>query len=274
MDDVRRVQREIARAKPTMGGQRRYHEPRQRNQRNTPGCQNAHRRHRTPRPNRIQTGERPPLRTPERHQHKRREREPATARQVSVDRRQPQGHDHRVRVGDQNLLRIAVDPQYRDRAKHRSDQRRPRTPRGRARQPVGNPCRKHRSCKRRGSGGDHPQPHLRVRASQRVRQREQEGQRLPRRRTVGVQIPMKRLPTPRQPTESVIGRTHPRQHDPRDRDYQHATRNRDPHRPRTRRTNTGLRSVATTVDRPTDRGCCDDRGHRADEAIRRRVRSR
>ena len=163
--------------------------------------------------------ERPHLGPPERPEPPDPERGLVAAGQVQVDRQQAQRHDHRVGLGAEDVVHVAV---VADRILHREQECRREQPghvRGvaalgpRVGQPERDPPREDQPAQRDRHRGHHPQPQ-RVVADHRVRHREQVWQRLPRRRAVRVELEVDRQLAPHEPSVRVIARPRARvQHD-------------------------------------------------------------
>ena len=218
VDHVRRAERQVSGDEPAVRGQRRDDEPRERDREGAREHQPARARLGAPQPDGIERNERPRLRPPERRADEQHEREPSSAGEVAVDRRQAQHRHQRIGVGDQHQLRVARQQKDPESGNHRRHPRHPGRTGLRARQPVRDPSGEHRAAERSGRGGHHPQPQLRSRPWERVGKREQKRERLPRRGAVGVQVPLQDLPAPHQPAEGVVGRTGVGPQDPADRD--------------------------------------------------------
>ena len=151
------------------------------------------------------------------------ERPARPSREMAVDRPQAQRRDQRIGLRAEHVVEVVGDPEQRQTGERPGDVCRPAPLRRRAGQSVGDPGGEHHSAERDRDRGDHPQPQLVV-AEQGVGQREQVGQRLPRRRRVGVERPLQGLAAPHQPAVWVEAGPRPRPHDEQRREQQHGDR--------------------------------------------------
>ena len=125
---------------------------------------------------------------------------------MAVDRAQAQRDDHRIRLRAQDVVEVVLESRAARRpANTAATDARPAPLGRRVDEAVGDPPREHDAAQRDRHRGDHPQPQLVV-PGQRVGDREQVRQRLPRRRGVGVQRAGQRLVAPDQPAVGVKAR--------------------------------------------------------------------
>ena len=143
-----------------------------------------------PQPDPGESPERPHLRPTERAQPPQPERQAVPAGEMAVDRREADRDDHRVRLRAQEVVRVRVAERIVDR-EHEHAGEGPRGVRGITTlrlgigQPESDPPGEDDAAQRDRHRGDHPQPQ-RVVTDDRVGHREQERQRLPGGRAVGV----------------------------------------------------------------------------------------
>ena len=218
----------------TPGRDRRNPEPQHEQQYHCANQHPAHRGHRAPGPDHVQTEERPRLGAPERSQQPERERPSVAPGELHVDRAEAQPHDHRVRLAAEDDVRVARDQQDADAGDdgrdpagdppppiHLSAVRPARLPRH---QPVRDPPSEHGPAEREGDDGHQPQVH-RVMADHGEGHREQVGERLPGWGGVRVECEMERLLAPHEPAVRIEPGPRPGPHD--DSDRQHADRHAD-----------------------------------------------